>query len=393
VTAGGRESSARGARVLITGGGTGGHVYPGLAVAAVLRRLDPTGEVRFAGTRRGLEAILVPREGYRFHTVSASGFRGLGTGARLRFLANFGAGVLQALGLLLRWRPDVVLGTGGYASAPVLTAARLRRVPCALQEQNAVPGTANRLVARWARRIYLGMEGAQSALPAERCVVTGNPVRPEFLAAVDATESAGPAAPRERLRVLVFGGSRGARTLNRAVTEAAAAWCTDGAPALWIQTGRDDLEAVAAAYADCGERVRVVPYIDAMPSALRWADLVVSRAGAMTLAELQVAGRPAVLVPFPHAVDDHQRRNAEQLAQRGAARLLLDAECDGPRLSALVAELEGDRAGLATMAAAARAQARPDAAERIAADLLRLARGDERGAEDDRKNLEETDVP
>jgi UDP-N-acetylglucosamine--N-acetylmuramyl-(pentapeptide) pyrophosphoryl-undecaprenol N-acetylglucosamine transferase len=319
-----------------------------------------------------LEAVLVPRAGLRFHAVPASGFRGLGSGARLRFVLNFAAGVARALGLLVGWRPHVVLGTGGYASAPVMTAAHWLRVPLALQEQNAVPGTANRLVARWASRIYLGVEAARAHFARNRCIVTGNPVRPEFVASAAEPSTAGPPAPDGRLRLLVFGGSRGARTLNRAVCGAAADWTGPEGPALWLQTGRDDLAMVRNAYAAGGDRVRVEPFIEAMPAALRWADLVICRSGAMTLAELQAVGRPAILVPFPHATDDHQTGNALQLAERGAARVLADADCDGPRLVALVAELTADRAALRQMAAAAQSLARPDAAERIARDLLVL---------------------
>ncbi len=169
-----------GPRVLLTGGGTGGHVYPALAVAEALRRLAPAAEVRYAGTAAGIERRLAEAAGLRFHAVPASGVRGLGAAARVRFVVNFARGTAGALGLLGRWRPDVVLGTGGYVTGPVLMAARLRGVPCALQEQNAVPGSANRLAARWARRIYLGEEAARRWLPAARCVVTGNPVREAF---------------------------------------------------------------------------------------------------------------------------------------------------------------------------------------------------------------------
>ena len=171
---------ATGLRVLIAGGGTGGHVYPGLAVAEALLAAEPGAEVRFAGTRRGLEFLLVPKAGFRLHTVPASGFRGLGPLARLRFLVNFLAGLLCSLWLLLTWRPAVVLGTGGYVSAPVLAAARLLRLRCALQEQNAIPGSANRLLARWVEKIYLGFGEAAEFFPGRQVQVTGNPVRASF---------------------------------------------------------------------------------------------------------------------------------------------------------------------------------------------------------------------
>jgi UDP-N-acetylglucosamine--N-acetylmuramyl-(pentapeptide) pyrophosphoryl-undecaprenol N-acetylglucosamine transferase len=369
--------SARPVRVLLTGGGTGGHVYPGLAVAEQVKRLAPDAEIRFVGTRRGLESTLVPRAGWPLTTVPASGFRGLGVVARLRFLLNFAAGGLASLVLLVRRRPDVVLGTGGYVSAPVIAAARLLGITCAVQEQNAIPGSVNRLVGRWARRAYLGFAGAARWFPAGRCVATGNPVRAAMAAAaMAAAATAGGTGPASaRRHVLVFGGSGGAATLNRAVGQAAAGWDARGDLTVLAQTGPREFAAVGAAVgaAAPGGRVTVVPYIDDMAVELARADLVVCRAGAMTLAELHCLGKAAVLVPFPHATDDHQTRNALDCESVGAAVVLPDAECDGPRLEALVASLLADPGRLAGMAAAARALGRPDAAAVIAADILALA--------------------
>lgn len=364
-------------RILITGGGTGGHVYPGLAVAEALRALDDRLDLRFAGTRRGLERVLVPRAGWPLDFVPASGLRGLGALGRLAFLLNLVAGTLRSLVLLARRRPHIVLGTGGYVCAPVMLAARLLGVPCALQEQNAVPGSANRLVGRWARRVYLGFGEAARWFPAGACVETGNPVRGAFAAPATgkagAADAAVPRAAGVPLRLLVFGGSRGAHTLNQAVAAAAAVWAPAGAPELLAQTGTADLEAVRAAWAGADpQRVKVVPYIDDMAGALNWADLVVCRAGAMTLAELQAAGKPAVLVPFPFATDDHQRQNAEACAAAGAAVVLPDAACDGPALVRAVRDLADDPGRLRAMGAAARGLARPEAARVIARDLLSI---------------------
>ena len=380
---------SRSTRILLTGGGTGGHVYPGLAVAEALTALARDVEVRFAGTRRGLEAVVVPRAGYRLHHVPASGVRGLGGKARLAFVVNFGLGLLASLLLMLRWRPAVVLGTGGYVSGPVLTAARLLGVPCCVQEQNAVPGSANRLVARWSRRLYLGDDGARRFFAAERCRMTGNPVRAAFVEAVAAAGGEPAPAPPPTAdvpdgapgrRVLVFGGSGGAHTLNEAVRQAAGDWAPDTTLSLWIQTGTREIAAVRDAFGlparqpdGDRHRLRVVPYIQDMPTALRWADLVVCRAGAMTLAELQITGRAAILVPFPHATDQHQLHNARACEQAGAALVLTDDDCDGPRLVRLVTALLDDGPRRRTMARAARGLARPGAARAIAADLLDLA--------------------
>lgn len=370
-------------RILITGGGTGGHIYPGLAVAEALQVVAEDVEVRFAGTRRGLESVLVPRAGFKFHRIPASGVRGLGGKARVMFVINFFLGLFATMLLFLRWRPAVVLGTGGYVSGPVLMAARLLKVPCCVQEQNAIPGTANRLVARWSKRIYLGNEAAEKFFGPQKSRMTGNPVRAAFfeeLAAAREIEAEAdvPAGAAGR-RVLIFGGSRGAHTLNMAAAQAAPDWLADGSVSLWVQTGVEDLQTVRRSY-DLPEqqpeggtaRVRVVPYIQAMPTALRWADLVVSRAGAMTLAELQITGRPAILVPFPHATDQHQLRNAQACEQAGAAVVLLDGDCDGPELIRLVDDLLADASRREAMARAARDLGRPEAARVVAEDMLDL---------------------
>lgn len=373
-------------RLLVAGGGTGGHVYPGLAVAEAFIAAAPAADVRFAGTSRGLESQIVPRAGYRFYRVPASGYQGLGHRARLQFLVNFQLGIWRSLGLLLHWRPDIVLGTGGYVSAPVVMAARMLRIKSALQEQNAWPGAANRLLARGARRIYLGVPAAKRFFPAARCRETGNPVRRAFFAAHPAAGSGraeavapgdGQSPPRQpsanALRVLLFGGSRGAASLNRAAAGAADRLARDPRLALWIQTGTADRETVADAFAPWGERARVVSYILDMPTALRWADLAVCRAGAMTLAELAAAARPALLVPFPHATDDHQLHNARAQAQAGAAEVIEDADCTPERLATAIDALAHDPARLQAMAAAAGCLSRPHAAREIADDLLTLA--------------------
>ncbi len=374
--AGRPDTAARAPRVLIAGGGTGGHVYPGLAVAEELRRLAPATEIRFAGTRRGIEARLVPAAGWRLHTMPASGLRGLGPAARLLFAANFAAGCAVAGMLLLRWRPDVVLGTGGYVSAPALMAAYGWGCPVALQEQNAIPGAANRFLARLTRRVYLGTPAAAERFVGRDCLVTGNPVRASLAAAA----AAAPATPlargaaAARLRLLVFGGSRGAGTLNRAVRELARLRAERADFDLLVQTGTAEQEAVATALAAWPrDRARVVAYIEDMAAALTWADLVVCRAGAMTLAELAATGRPAVLVPYPHAADDHQTRNAREVAAAGAAVLLPDAQCDAAALATHLDSFARDPARLAAMARASARLARPDAAKRIAEDLLCLA--------------------
>ena len=372
----------RGRRILITGGGTGGHVYPGLAVADSLLQFAPATELRFVGTRRGMESILVPRAGHRFTTVPASGVRGLGTKARLLFVINFLLGFLRSLGLLVAWRPAVVLGTGGYVIAPVMAAARLLGISCVLQEQNAVPGSANRLVARWAKRIYLGIGAAEKYFRKGRTLVTGNPVRAAF-----GSPMSGESDLREFLdqgrgggRVLVFGGSGGARTLNRALGGGADLWLKKSESRLLIQTGPKDLAEVRTAFADApDDRVRIEPYIHDMAGALAWADLVICRAGAMTLAELQAMGKAAVLVPFPFATDNHQLRNAEDCASVGAAVVMEDSVCNAETLFAEADSLLAAPDRLDAMGRAAHSMSRPDAADAIARDILELIDPDPEG--------------
>ncbi|HPF35122.1 MAG TPA: undecaprenyldiphospho-muramoylpentapeptide beta-N-acetylglucosaminyltransferase [Candidatus Krumholzibacteria bacterium] len=364
-------------RIVITGGGTGGHVYPGLAVAEALRGVDPEGEVLFVGTRGGMEARLVPEAGYPFTTVPASGVRGLGWGARLRFAANLAVGLVRAWWLLWRFKPDMVLATGGYVSVPVVAAARLLGRRIVLQEQNSVPGSANRLAARWAEMVYLGFAEGAEAFPGTMSRWTGNPVRRAVVESLTASRRE-PWNGRRPLHLLIFGGSRGARTLNRAVMEAAAAWTGETRLEARIQTGPDDhaevdraLAATRTAWRRDGRELRVTPFIEDMAASLAWADLVVCRAGAMTLSELTAAGLPAILVPFPHATDDHQTRNAAGLSRAGAAELLPDDLCTGDSLRAMVDHLRADPEVLADMARRSAAHARPDAAMEIAVDLLR----------------------
>lgn len=376
-------------RVLIAGGGTGGHVYPGLAVAEALLTLNPDSRVWFAGTSRGLEAALVPKAGHEIFMVPASGFRGMGPGARIRFLGNFVLGLGKSLALLNRLKPDVVLGTGGYVGAPVLAAARLLGRRTALQEQNAVPGSANRLLSRWAQRIYLGFDEARAFFPDRRCVFTGNPVRADFLAEAQAAESAPGWRGDRPLRLLVFGGSSGARTLNRALRDAAAIWAGRGDLELRLQTGPRERQSVADAYAGHPpDAVRVESFILDMPRALRWADLVVCRAGAMTLAELAAVGKPAILVPYPFATDDHQLRNARDVEAAGAAVVIEDRDCDAAAIAGIVGELTADPDRLRAMGRASAARSRTGAAMEIATDLMRLA-----GRLPARNRTEATDVP
>jgi UDP-N-acetylglucosamine--N-acetylmuramyl-(pentapeptide) pyrophosphoryl-undecaprenol N-acetylglucosamine transferase len=361
------------ADVLITGGGTGGHVYPALAVAdELVRRGRDRRTVRFVGARRGLEATAVPAAGYAIDLLPGRGIRRSLTPraivANVGAVAGLAGAFLRAIGLVHRRRPRVVLGVGGYASAPCVVAARLRRVPAVVHEQNAAPGIVNRLAVRLGAR-------AAASLPdttLSGAVLTGNPVRAEIAAVVRAPV-ADPAL------VVVVGGSLGARTLNDAALALYDRWRARSDVSVRHVSGPRDHERCAAELAALrAETDRLdyvlVPYEDDMARDYRDATLFVCRAGAVTCAELTVTGTPAVLVPLPGAPADHQTRNAEALRDAGAARMITDPDLDGAALDAMLDELLGAPELLATMSAAARRLGHPDAASRVA-DLVEAAAG------------------
>ena len=348
---------------MLAGGGTGGHVFPAIAVAREIRARRPGDGLLFVGTRRGLEAELAPREGFEIAFVSASGFVGKGFSAKVRALAALAAGVGQAWRLLRRRRARAVLGVGGYASLPVLVAARLAGVPAMIHEQNSVPGVANRIAHRLARRTATGFESAARRLGGG-AVWTGNPVRPEFFR-IPALSAAGVGR-----RLLVFGGSQGAHVLNRALVDAAPRLMAAGV-ALTAQTGPREYGEVSGALADWPE-ARVEPFFPRLWDELERADLVVARAGALTIAELAAAGRPALLVPFAAATHGHQVENARELASAGAAVVIPERELTGVALVDRVVALMADPAELERMGKAARLRAHPCATAEIVDMLFAL---------------------
>ena len=349
-------------KVMIAGGGTGGHVFPALAVAEELRRRDTRNEIVFAGTEQGLEARLVPAAGFPLRTLPASGLKGVSAGAKLKSLALLPVSLRRSRRLLKEFEPDVVFGVGGYASGATMLAAALGGRPTVLFEPNAEPGLANRVLAPFVRAAAVTHEQAAARL-GRKAVVTGSPVRAEFF-------QARPKEHKPPFALLIFGGSRGALALNQAVVDALDALQKSGLALRYVhQTGERDHTSVRMAYARRGINAEVLPFINDMPARLAAADLVICRAGASSVAELCAAGRAAILVPFPQATDQHQLRNAEVLASAGAARLLEQPQLTGERLAAEVAGLLRQPERLAEIGAAARRLARPDAAARIA-DLI-----------------------
>jgi UDP-N-acetylglucosamine--N-acetylmuramyl-(pentapeptide) pyrophosphoryl-undecaprenol N-acetylglucosamine transferase len=356
-------------RVVIAGGGTGGHLYPGIAVARELLRRSPDARITFAGTARGIESRVVPREGFELDTLRSAGLKATSAAARIRGLLLIPLSGLDAWSIVSRRKPDLVIGVGGYSSGPVVLVAALRRIPTLLLEQNAVPGLTNRLLARAVSAAAVTF-ASTAAYFGRRAFVAGNPVRAEFLSEnpVPADRAAGPS------RILIFGGSQGAHAINVAMVEAAAQLAAHpGGMAITHQTGERDLELVRDGYRRAGLEARVEPFLFAMDREIASADLVVCRAGATTIAELTASGRPSLLVPLPTAADDHQRKNAEVLAASGAAEIIEQAHLTGAVAAGRIGALLGDPARLARMSAAARALARPDAARVIADKAMELA--------------------
>jgi len=354
-------------RVLIVAGGTGGHVYPGLAVAAELRAAGC--DLRWMGTRQGLEARVVPAAGIAFASIPVSGLRRSGLLRWLLAPLSVTRALLCAIAEVLRHRPQVVLGMGGFVSGPGGLAAWLCRRPLVIHEQNALPGLTNRLLAPLAARVLEAFPGSFPRARGAYC--TGNPVR---VAIADLPPPETRLAARATARVLVFGGSRGARALNDVVPAALAASGVAGL-AVRHQCGADDVERTQACYAATGLAAEVTPYIEDMAAAYAAADLVIARAGATTIAEITACGVPAILIPFPYAVDDHQTANARFLAARDAAVLVPEAGLTADALGATIADCLDDRARLVAMARRARALARPQAAHDVAACCLEYVHG------------------
>jgi UDP-N-acetylglucosamine--N-acetylmuramyl-(pentapeptide) pyrophosphoryl-undecaprenol N-acetylglucosamine transferase len=363
-------------------------LYPGIALARELQRRDASTVVSFVGTARGIEARVVPREGFALDRIRVSGLNVRSRMARLRGVALLPLAAIDAWRVITKRRPDVVVGVGGFASGPVLALAAVRGYPTMLLEQNALPGLANRLLAHVVRAAAVNFEAALTYFP-RTGFVAGNPVRPEFFPAateeandrftkpIDSGGAAGGAVrsePPRAARILIFGGSQGAHAINVAMVEAASRLAATGLHlAVTHQTGERDVDLVRVAYQRAGLEARVEAFIFEIDREMKGADVVVCRAGATTLAELAASATPAILVPLPNSTDDHQRKNAEVVARAGAAVVLDERDLNGDTLAAAIAQLVVDAERRRAMAIAARSLARPDAAERIADRVEQLA--------------------
>ena len=354
-------------RVLIAGGGTGGHVIPALAIARELRDAHAA-EVRFVGTARGLETRLVPEAGFALELIHVGQLKNVSIMTRLRTLFDLPLGIARCISLLRQFKPDVVVGVGGYASGPAMMAAILRRVPTLAFEPNAFPGLANRLVGKHVNAAAVNF--AETTKYFRNAVVTGVPVRAEFFAISAKTAGS--------LRLLCFGGSQGARVLNEIMPKVAGSLLERFAELTIVhQVGGRNAETSTKAYADAGivnERLRVVPYLDAMVHEIAAADVILCRSGASTVAELAAAGRASVLVPFAQATDDHQRKNAEVMVKARAAQMIVESELTAERAVDSIAGLLMDREERLRMGEAARSLAHQHAAAEIGQLCLGLVK-------------------
>jgi len=358
-------------RLLVAGGGTGGHLYPGIAVAEEVKTATG-GEAVFVGTARGLETRLVPAAGFPLELVTVSGLKRMGLRGLLRGLIRLPGAFIESARILRRHNPDVVLGVGGYASGPLVFAAALLGYPTAIQEQNSQPGFTNRVLGKLVRRVFVAFDDAAARFAGRKVRRVGNPVRRSFLDRVAA------GAPTEDGRaVVILGGSQGSRAVNELAAGMVRVLDARGRlPPIIHQTGADQLNEMQVTYAAHGYegRVELRPFIDDMPAVLSKAAVCIARAGALTLAELAIMRRPAILIPLPTAADDHQTMNARAFERAGAAVLLPQAEATATRLADLVDEILKDPARRAGMAAAMGTLARADATRDIVAELTAIAR-------------------
>jgi len=354
-------------RVILAGGGTGGHLFPGLAVAREFQRRDDRNEILFVGTEQGIEFRVLPNEGFKLETLTVKGMKGRGLRGLIDALTGVPASLLRSLSIIRAFRPDCIIGLGGYASGPLLLAGKLKGIRCAIMEQNLRPGFTNKLLARFVDRVFTAYGASAGFFPGARVVETGNPVRWQRLPQVQKSE---------KFSLLIFGGSAGARRINFAFVDALKRLVDlAGAMRVTHQTGQADYAAINDAYGALPFEAEVTPFIDKMDEVYAKADLVVCRAGATTVAELTAFGKAAILVPYPYAIYDHQRGNAQALQDRGAADMILDRDLTGEVLAARIRAYFSDRERLARMAGAARTLGRPEAAARIVEESYGLVTG------------------
>ncbi|MBI4745229.1 MAG: undecaprenyldiphospho-muramoylpentapeptide beta-N-acetylglucosaminyltransferase [Deltaproteobacteria bacterium] len=350
-------------KLIIAGGGTGGHLFPGIAIAEEFKGRDTVNEVLFVGTEKGIEAGVLPKLGWPLRFISAEGIKGKGVFARVRAVLKLVPGFFESIKIIKAFKPEIVIGVGGYASAPLLLAARFSGIMTAVQEQNALPGLTNRMLGKVVERVFVTFPDSASFFPAGKVVVSGNPLRKEIIEGL--REPSPQPSPRGRGRktILIFGGSAGAHRLNMATLEMVGQINDPDRWKIIHQTGEKDYKEVKEGYIEADWQADVRPFIYDMAAAYSDADLIICRAGATTVTELAAAGKPAILIPYPFAADDHQRVNAESLVKAGGAMMLLESVLTGERLATEIERLLVDSEFLRKMGDSARKLARLDAAK------------------------------
>jgi len=371
-------------RFVFAGGGTGGHLFPGIAIAEEFKGRDTVNEVLFVGTEKGIEARVLPKLGWSLRFISAEGIKGKGVFAKIRAVLKLVPGFFESIKIIKDFKPEVVIGVGGYASAPLLLAARFSGIRTAVHEQNALPGLTNRMLGKVVERVFVTFPDSASFFPEGKVVVSGNPLRKEIveglqgsgvstLKGIKGQYPKGHKGPEgKKPTILIFGGSAGAHRLNMATLEMIGQINDPDRWKIIHQTGEKDYKEVKEGYIKADWQADVRPFIYDMASVYSDADLIICRAGATTVTELAAAGKPAILIPYPFAADDHQRVNAESLVKAGGAMMLLEKELTGERLAAEIERLMGDREMLEKMGDSARKLARLDAAKVVVDGFYKL---------------------
>lgn len=348
-------------RLLIAGGGTGGHLFPGVALAEELRAREPDATIKFVGTRRGIEARVLPDLGWDLEFIEVSGLKTVGAAGAIKGMFRLPRAMWQARRIVKAFAPDAVIGVGGYASGPVVLAARLRGIPTAICEQNSIPGLTNKMLGKIVRQVFLSFDESKRFFSGKKIVMSGNPVRRDL---VQKLLAAGTTAG-ETLHVLVVGGSQGAVAVNALAAEALSSLAKDLPIAVVHQTGEKDVEPTRAKYEAAGVTADTRAFIKDMAAAYQQADLIIGRAGATTVAELAIAGKPAIFIPYPFAADNHQELNAREMADKGAALMFRQSELTAEKLAAALHPLLTDAARRAEMGAAMKSLAKPAAAATV----------------------------
>lgn len=367
-------------KIIVSGGGTGGHIYPALTLIRTLEKRVPNLEVLYVGTHRGLESDIIPKEGIPFETVDLEGFKRSLSPANILRAARAIQGVGKAMGIVKKFQPDVVIGTGGYVCGPVLMAASLLGIPSLIQEQNVIAGITNKILSRFVTTVATGYQEANKHFPASKVVFTGNPIRKEVLREKEDGDYAAFGLQPHRKTILVSGGSRGARSINRAMVDVLKYYAGRGDVQILHATGKgeydDIMERIKATGLDLtlADNIQVRPYLYNMPQAMAIADLAVFRAGATGLAELTAKGIPAILIPYPYAAENHQEHNARAVENAGAAKVILNKDVTPELLISTIDALLQSPATLENMAKHSRELGRPEAADTIAELIIELAR-------------------